>query len=110
MNIRSILALAPVVPVLTIEHIDHAVPLARALSAGGLRVLEVTLRTSAALPAIEAMRKAVPDAVVGVGTLARPGDFVTAGNAGAQFGVSPGSPPKWLRPRVRLRSPCCPGS
>lgn len=90
MNIRSILALAPVIPVLTIEHIDHAVPLARALCAGGLRVLEVTLRTSAALPAIEAMRKAVPDAVVGVGTLARPGDFVTAARAGAQFGVSPG--------------------
>ncbi|HEY0681550.1 MAG TPA: bifunctional 4-hydroxy-2-oxoglutarate aldolase/2-dehydro-3-deoxy-phosphogluconate aldolase [Steroidobacter sp.] len=90
MNIRSILALAPVIPVITVEHIDHAVPLARALCAGGLRVLEVTLRTAAALPAIEAMRKAVPDAVVGVGTLARPGDFVTAGNAGAQFGVSPG--------------------
>lgn len=90
MNIRSILALAPVIPVLTIEHIDHAVPLARALCAGGLRVLEVTLRTSAALPAIEAMRKSVPDAVVGVGTLARPGDFATASNAGAQFGVSPG--------------------
>lgn len=90
MNIRSILALAPVIPVLTIEHLDHAVPLARALSNGGLRVLEVTLRTPAALPAIEAMRKAVPEAVVGVGTLARPGDFVTAGNAGAQFGVSPG--------------------
>jgi 2-dehydro-3-deoxyphosphogluconate aldolase / (4S)-4-hydroxy-2-oxoglutarate aldolase len=90
MNIRSILALAPVIPVLTIEHIDHAVPLARALCAGGLRVLEVTLRTPAALPAIEAMRKAVPEAVVGVGTLARPGDFATAGRAGAQFGVSPG--------------------
>jgi len=90
MNIRSILELAPVVPVLTVEHIDHAVPLARTLCAGGLRVLEVTLRTPAALPAIEAMRKAVPDAVVGVGTLARPGDFVTASNAGAQFGVSPG--------------------
>lgn len=90
MNIRSILALAPVIPVITVEHIDHAVPLARALCAGGLRVLEVTLRTPVALPAIEAMRKAVPDAVVGVGTLARPGDFVTAGNAGAQFGVSPG--------------------
>lgn len=90
MNIRSILALAPVVPVITVEHLDHAVPLARALCAGGLRVLEVTLRTPAALPAIEAMRKAVPDAVVGVGTLARPGDFVTAANAGAQFGVSPG--------------------
>ena len=57
MNIRSILALAPVIPVLTIEHVDHAVPLARALCAGGLRVLEVTLRTPACLPAIEAMRR-----------------------------------------------------
>jgi 2-dehydro-3-deoxyphosphogluconate aldolase / (4S)-4-hydroxy-2-oxoglutarate aldolase len=90
MNIRNILALAPVIPVLTIEKLEHAVPLARALCAGGLRVLEVTLRTSAGLPAIEAMRKAVPDAVVGVGTLARPEDFTQSANAGAQFGVSPG--------------------
>src|ERR1044072_1247582 len=89
MNIRSILALAPVIPVLTIEHIDHAVPLARALSAGGLRVLEVTLRTPAALPAIEAMRKAVPEAVVGVGTLARPSDFVAAGKAGELVDTRP---------------------
>jgi 2-dehydro-3-deoxyphosphogluconate aldolase / (4S)-4-hydroxy-2-oxoglutarate aldolase len=90
MNIRNILALAPVIPVLTIEKLEHAVPLARALCAGGLRVLEVTLRTSAGLPAIEAMRKSVPDAVVGVGTLARPEDFAQSANAGAQFGVSPG--------------------
>jgi 2-dehydro-3-deoxyphosphogluconate aldolase/(4S)-4-hydroxy-2-oxoglutarate aldolase len=90
MNIRNILALAPVIPVLTIEKLEHAVPLARALCAGGLRVLEVTLRTSAGLPAIEAMRKSVPDAVVGVGTLARPEDFTRSANAGAQFGVSPG--------------------
>jgi 2-dehydro-3-deoxyphosphogluconate aldolase/(4S)-4-hydroxy-2-oxoglutarate aldolase len=90
MNIRSILALAPVIPVLTIEHADHAVPLARALSAGGLRVLEVTLRTPNCLPAIEAMRKFVPEAVVGVGTITRARDFIDAGNAGAQFGVSPG--------------------
>lgn len=87
---RSILALAPVIPVLTIERIEDAVPLAQALCAGGLRVLEVTLRTPHALKAIEAMRKAVPDAVVGVGTLARPQDFVDAARAGAQFGVSPG--------------------
>lgn len=87
---RSILALAPVIPVLTIERLEHAVPLAQALCAGGLRVLEVTLRTTHALAAIEAMRKAVPDAVVGVGTLARPQDFVDAARAGAQFGVSPG--------------------
>jgi 2-dehydro-3-deoxyphosphogluconate aldolase / (4S)-4-hydroxy-2-oxoglutarate aldolase len=90
MNIRSLLPLAPVIPVLTIEHVDHAVPLARALTAGGLRVLEVTLRTPAGLPAIEAMRKAVPEAIVGVGTITRAEDFVAAGKAGAQFGVSPG--------------------
>lgn len=90
MSIRSFLALAPVIPVLTIEKVEHAVPLAQALSAGGLRVIEVTLRTAACLPAIEAMRKAVPEAVVGVGTITRAQDFVAAGNAGAQFGVSPG--------------------
>jgi 2-dehydro-3-deoxyphosphogluconate aldolase / (4S)-4-hydroxy-2-oxoglutarate aldolase len=90
MSIRSLLALAPVIPVLTVEQLDHAVPLAQALSSGGLRVLEVTLRTPVALQAIEAMRKAVPDAVVGVGTLACRDDFIRAGNAGAQFGVSPG--------------------
>jgi 2-dehydro-3-deoxyphosphogluconate aldolase/(4S)-4-hydroxy-2-oxoglutarate aldolase len=90
MSIRSLLALAPVIPVLTVEQLDHAVPLAQALSSGGLRVLEVTLRTPVALQAIEAMRKAVPDAVVGVGTLACADDFIRAANAGAQFGVSPG--------------------
>jgi 2-dehydro-3-deoxyphosphogluconate aldolase/(4S)-4-hydroxy-2-oxoglutarate aldolase len=90
MNIRSVLALVPVIPVLTIERVEHAVPLARALAAGGLRVLEVTLRTPACLPAIEAMRKAVPDAVVGVGTITRAEDFASASRAGAQFGVSPG--------------------
>lgn len=87
---RPILSLAPVIPVITIERIEHAVPLAQALCAGGLKVLEVTLRTEPALAAIEAMRRAVPDAVVGVGTLAKPQDFVAAGRAGAQFGVSPG--------------------
>jgi 2-dehydro-3-deoxyphosphogluconate aldolase/(4S)-4-hydroxy-2-oxoglutarate aldolase len=90
MNIKSILALAPVIPVLTVEEVAHAVPLARALCAGGLRVLEVTLRTPACLPAIEAMRSAVSEAVVGVGTLSRPQDFTAAEKAGAQFGVSPG--------------------
>jgi len=90
MNIRSVLAIAPVIPVLTIEQVEHAVPLARALTAGGLRVLEVTLRTPACLPAIEAMRKAVPDAIVGVGTITRAEDFAAAQRAGAQFGVSPG--------------------
>jgi 2-dehydro-3-deoxyphosphogluconate aldolase / (4S)-4-hydroxy-2-oxoglutarate aldolase len=90
MNIREILALAPVIPVLTIEKVEHAVPLGRALVAGGLPVLEVTLRTSACLPAIEAMRKALPQAVIGIGTLTRVEDLQSATRAGAQFVVSPG--------------------
>jgi 2-dehydro-3-deoxyphosphogluconate aldolase/(4S)-4-hydroxy-2-oxoglutarate aldolase len=109
MNIRNILALAPVIPVLTIEKLEYAVPLAQALCAGGLRVLEVTLRTSAGLPAIEAMRKAVPDAVVGVGTLARPEDFTQAANAGAQFGVSPGLTPELARAAQGVSFPLLPG-
>jgi 2-dehydro-3-deoxyphosphogluconate aldolase/(4S)-4-hydroxy-2-oxoglutarate aldolase len=109
MNLRSILALAPVIPVLTIEHVDHAVPLARALCAGGLRVLEVTLRTPAGLRAIEAMRNAVPDAVVGVGTLTRAQDFVDAGNAGARFGVSPGLTAELANAARSAKFPLLPG-
>jgi 2-dehydro-3-deoxyphosphogluconate aldolase/(4S)-4-hydroxy-2-oxoglutarate aldolase len=90
MNIRAILARAPVIPVLTIEKVEHAVPLGRALVAGGLPVLEVTLRTPACLPSIEAMRKELPQAVVGIGTLTRVEDLQAATRAGAQFGVSPG--------------------
>ena len=90
MNIRDIMSIAPVIPVLIIDKLDHAVPLAEALCAGGLRVLEVTLRTTVALQVVEAMRKAVPDAIVGVGTLTKPEDFKSATHAGAQFGVSPG--------------------
>ena len=90
MGIREIMGLAPVIPVLTIAQLNHAVPVARALVKGGLRVLEVTLRTSCALDAIRAMRTAVPDAVVGAGTLTRPEDFMAAERSGAQFGVTPG--------------------
>lgn len=109
MNIRDILGLVPVIPVLTIEKLEHAVPLARALSAGGLRVLEVTLRTPAGLPAIEAMRKSVPDAVVGVGTLTRPEDFTQAAKAGAQFGVSPGLTADLARAAQGAGFPLLPG-
>lgn len=109
MSIRNTLAIAPVIPVLTIEKLEHAVPLAQALSAGGLRVLEVTLRTSAALPAIEAMRRSVPDAVVGVGTLTRAADFVQAANAGAQFGVSPGLTTELAEAAKRVSYPLLPG-
>ena len=109
MNIREIVGLAPVIPVLTITDLEHAVPLARALCAGGLKVLEITLRTSVALAAIEAMRKAVPDAVVGVGTLTRAVDFAAADRAGAQFGVTPGLTPELAAASRGARFPLLPG-
>lgn len=84
------MALAPVIPVLTIEHVAHAVPLAQALVRGGLRALEITLRTEAALQAIDAIARSVPEAVPGVGTVTTGDDLQAARAAGAQFAVSPG--------------------
>ena len=81
---------SPVVPVLTIDREEDAVPLARALVAGGLRVLEVTLRTPAALGALRRMAEEVSDAVVGVGTVTRAEDLTASAQAGARFAVSPG--------------------
>ncbi|EAQ96002.1 bifunctional 4-hydroxy-2-oxoglutarate aldolase/2-dehydro-3-deoxy-phosphogluconate aldolase [Congregibacter litoralis] len=86
----QILAQAPVVPVLAIDNLDHAIPLARALVAGGIPVLEVTLRTPAGLPAITAIRDAVPDAIVGAGTVVNARDFDAAVEAGSAFVVTPG--------------------
>jgi len=85
-----VMTLAPVIPVLTIARIEDAVPLARALTAGGLRALEVTLRTACAIAAIEAIAAAVPEAVVGAGTVLNPSDWERAVKAGARFIVSPG--------------------
>jgi 2-dehydro-3-deoxyphosphogluconate aldolase/(4S)-4-hydroxy-2-oxoglutarate aldolase len=109
MHIRDIMKVAPVIPVLIIEQLEHAAPLAQALCAGGLCVLEVTLRTSVALAAIEAMRKAAPDAIVGVGTLTRPEDFQQAERAGAQFGVSPGLTPELAHASRTVNFPLLPG-
>jgi 2-dehydro-3-deoxyphosphogluconate aldolase/(4S)-4-hydroxy-2-oxoglutarate aldolase len=80
----------PVIPVIVIERLVDAVPLARALVAGGVRVLEVTLRTPVALAAIEAIARAVPQAIVGGGTLRSAADVRQAMSAGCVFGVSPG--------------------
>lgn len=109
MKIEDIVALCPVIPVLTVEELAHAVPLARALCAGGLRVLEITLRTPVALAAIEAMRGAVPEALVGVGTLTRPVDFAAADRVGAQFGVTPGLTPELAAAARGARFPLLPG-
>src|SRR5215470_2444987 len=90
MNVLEVMRDGPVIPVIVIEDLAQAVPLARALVGGGVRVLEVTLRTAVGLDAIRAIAREVPDAIVGVGTITAPDDFALARSAGAQFGVSPG--------------------
>lgn len=81
---------APVIPVIVLNDIEDAIPLARALVAGGIRMLEVTLRTPQALQCIEAIAKSVPEAVAGAGTIRSAADAQAAAMAGAKFGVSPG--------------------
>lgn len=85
---------APVIPVIVLQERAQAVPLARALVAGGIRMLEVTLRTEAALSCIEAIAKEVPEAVVGAGTVRSGSDARAAAAAGARFAVSPGYTPE----------------
>lgn len=87
----AILTRSPVIPVLVVEDAAHAVPLARALVAGGLSVLEITLRSNAALEAIKRIAAEVPDAVVGAGTVLNPAQFAAAQLAGARFVISPGA-------------------
>jgi 2-dehydro-3-deoxyphosphogluconate aldolase/(4S)-4-hydroxy-2-oxoglutarate aldolase len=108
MNIRDIMAAAPVIPVITIEREEDAIPMARALVAGGLPVLEVTLRTPVALAAIAAMRT-VPGAIVGAGTLLTADDFARVAAAGAQFAVSPGLTTQLAEAGRRSSVPLLPG-
>lgn len=108
-RLRDICGMAPVIPVLTIEDANQAAPLARALLAGGLPVLEVTLRTSAALESIREMA-AVPGAVVGAGTLVTPKDVQAARKAGARFGVSPGATDTLLAAAEAEDLPLLPGA
>ena len=109
MDILAIAALAPVVPVLTIERTADAVPLARALVKGGLPVLEITLRTATALEALKAIAAEVPDAVVGAGTVLKPGQFDQIRQAGARFAVSPGCTPALVTAARAAGLPFLPG-
>lgn len=109
MTILEIMRASPVIPVIAIEDIGHAVPLAEALVAGGIRVLEVTLRTAHGLDAIRAMAERVPQAIVGVGTLTRPEEFAAARDAGAVFGVTPGLTPALAEAARRSGLPLLPG-
>lgn len=92
-TIDAILARAPVVPVIAIDRLSDAVPLARALVAGGLPVLEITLRTACALDAMRAIVADVPGAIVGAGTVLTPADLAAVAAAGARFAISPGATP-----------------
>ncbi|MEL6451636.1 MAG: bifunctional 4-hydroxy-2-oxoglutarate aldolase/2-dehydro-3-deoxy-phosphogluconate aldolase [Pseudomonadota bacterium] len=106
---REICELAPIVPVLVVEDVAHARPLAEALVAGGLPALEVTLRTEAALDVIAAMAE-VAGGVVGAGTLVTPDDVKAAKAAGAQFGVSPGATDALLAACAAEELPLLPGA
>jgi 2-dehydro-3-deoxyphosphogluconate aldolase/(4S)-4-hydroxy-2-oxoglutarate aldolase len=108
-DIASILEQAVVIPVLTVEHSSDAAPLARALVAGGLHVLEVTLRTPAARESIRAMKAEVPEALVGAGTVLNLEQLDDTHNAGADFFVSPGSSETLLREAASRRLPFLPG-
>lgn len=90
MDLRAHLSLSPVVPVLTIHRVEDAVPLARALAAGGLKVLEVTLRTAAALEAMRSIAAELPEVVVAAGTVLNAKDLKRSAKAGARFAFSPG--------------------
>ena len=109
MNILQIMRTGPVIPVIVIDRLEDAVPLARALVAGGVRVLELTLRTPVALQAIEAIVQQVEGAIVGVGTITRAEDFDAALKAGARFGVSPGLTPALVAAAKDSGLPLLPG-
>jgi 2-dehydro-3-deoxyphosphogluconate aldolase/(4S)-4-hydroxy-2-oxoglutarate aldolase len=108
MSLEEVMGIAPVIPVIVIDDVDNAVPLAQALVAGGLRALEVTLRTPEALEAMKEM-KAVPGAVVGAGTVTSPAVLEKALDAGAEFIVSPGLTEPLAAAAVSSKVPFLPG-
>lgn len=108
-QLAQVLAANPIIPVITIAKVDDAVPLARALVAGGVTALEVTLRTPAAPEAIERIARDVPEAIVGVGTIRSAGDVTQAQRLGARFLVSPGATAGIYRAVAQAKLPFLPG-
>ncbi len=109
MDMIQALGSAGIIPVIVIDDAEKAVPLARALVAGGLPVLEVTFRTAAAPIAIQAIKKEVPRAILGAGTLLTPDMVRAAKQAGAEFGVAPGFDPVVMQAAKEAGLPMCPG-
>jgi len=108
--IREILATSPVMPVIVLDRVGDAIPLADALVSGGILVIEVTLRTPAALSCVRAIRAGVPNAVVGVGAITSIAELNSARDAGAQFGVSPGTTQALLAHAATSGFPFLPGT
>ncbi|MEJ6773750.1 MAG: bifunctional 4-hydroxy-2-oxoglutarate aldolase/2-dehydro-3-deoxy-phosphogluconate aldolase, partial [Porticoccaceae bacterium] len=106
---RHLLAGNPVIPVITLDRVDDAVPLAQALVAGGLKVLEVTLRTEAAVEGIRQIVKHVPEAIVGTGTVCTEQHIKLSEDLGCQFMISPGATDKLLRAAENSSVPFLPG-
>jgi 2-dehydro-3-deoxyphosphogluconate aldolase/(4S)-4-hydroxy-2-oxoglutarate aldolase len=107
--IRSLLAASPIVPVIRIDDAEDAVPMARALFAGGIHLAEITLRTPAALDAIRRMAAEVPEIATGAGTILNPLDLDSAADAGASFFISPGLSPALLDAAAERGVPYLPG-
>ncbi|QGS59886.1 bifunctional 4-hydroxy-2-oxoglutarate aldolase/2-dehydro-3-deoxy-phosphogluconate aldolase [Shewanella algae] len=106
---QDIFKLSPIIPVMVINKIEHAVPLAKALVDGGIRVLEVTLRTDCALEAIGRIAAEVPEALVGAGTILNEAQLAQAAEAGAQFAITPGATVELLKAGKAGKIPLIPG-
>ncbi len=108
-SIETIMTTSPVIPVIVIDNIDDAVPMAEALVKGGLTVLEVTLRTHCGLQAISKIKQAIPEAIVGAGTVITAQDVSNAKEAGAEFLVSPGNTTALVEAASQQKIPLLPG-
>jgi 2-dehydro-3-deoxyphosphogluconate aldolase/(4S)-4-hydroxy-2-oxoglutarate aldolase len=109
MNTKDLSSYGPVIPVIVINKIDDALPIAEALLEGGIRVLEVTMRSECALDAIELISRKLPEAITGAGTLRTKSDAVQAKNAGSKFAVSPGFTSDLSNECKRIDLPLLPG-
>ena len=108
-DIRTVLSGHTIIPVVTLDRLEDAVPMAEALVAGGIPAIEMTLRTDAGLAAIEQIAKKVKGAIVGAGTITKPAEVAAAKNAGAVFGVSPALFPDVIKAAAAARLPYMPG-
>ncbi|MBK7469845.1 MAG: bifunctional 4-hydroxy-2-oxoglutarate aldolase/2-dehydro-3-deoxy-phosphogluconate aldolase [Betaproteobacteria bacterium] len=108
-NFQTVLRAARVMPILTVRDVSQAVRTAQALAAGGMTVMEITLRTAVAVTAIRAIRDEVPGVLIGAGTLLKRGDFARAEDAGAQFAVSPGLTDELAQDAIQSPLPFLPG-